>query len=115
MPSIKRNLISVSQFCLTNNVFIEFLPCSFFVKDLRIGTTLLTSNSKDGVYEWPTIHEKSKPLLTFAFIKASASDRHHHLDHPSAKVLSHLMSSQLIPLSSTSIRIILEVNLIIVF
>ena len=37
VPSMKRNLISVSQFCLTNNVSIEFLPHSFLVKDLRTG------------------------------------------------------------------------------
>ncbi|RVW71956.1 hypothetical protein CK203_052530 [Vitis vinifera] len=52
-----------------------------------MGATLLTDNSKDGVYEWLTVHEKSKPLLAFASIKASTSDWHHRPDHPFAKVL----------------------------
>ncbi|CBI21397.3 unnamed protein product, partial [Vitis vinifera] len=104
VPSMKHNLIYVSQFFLTNNVSIEFFPRSFLMKDLRTGATLLIDNSKDGVYKWLTIHEKSKPLLIFASIKASTSNWHHHLGHPSTKVLSHLMSSQLIHLSFTSIR-----------
>ena len=90
---MRRNLISVSHFCLTNNISIEFLPRSFLMKDLRMGATLLTDNSKDGVYEWLTVHEKSKPLLAFASIKASTSDWHHRPDHPFAKVLSPLVSS----------------------
>lgn len=32
--TMKKNLISISQFCLTNNVFIEFLPTCFYVNDL---------------------------------------------------------------------------------
>ena len=104
MFSMKHTLISISQFCLTNNVSIELLPRYFLVKDLRMGATLLTGSSKDGVYEWSTVHEKSKQLLVFASIKASASNWHHRLNHPSTKVLSHLVSSQLIHLSSTSIR-----------
>ena len=34
VSSMKRNLIYVSQFCLTNNVSIEFFPRSFLMKDL---------------------------------------------------------------------------------
>ena len=51
VPSMKKNLISISQFCISNNVSIEFLPFCFHVKDLRTGATLLTGNTKDGVYE----------------------------------------------------------------
>jgi hypothetical protein len=34
VPTMKRNLISVYQFCNSNNVSVEFLPSLFFVKDL---------------------------------------------------------------------------------
>lgn len=61
----------------------------------------MTGNTKDGVYEWPTFHEKSQPLLAFASVKTSASDWHRRLGHPSAKVLTQLVSSQLISLSSS--------------
>ena len=36
VPTIKINLISISQFCYSNNTSIEFLPSLFFVKDLRM-------------------------------------------------------------------------------
>ena len=39
-PLMKRNLISISQFCKSNNVFVEFPPSSFFVKDLQTGAIL---------------------------------------------------------------------------
>lgn len=51
VSNMKKNLISVSQFCTTNNASVEFLPSSFHVKDLRIGTILLKGVTKDGVYE----------------------------------------------------------------
>ncbi|RVW91741.1 Retrovirus-related Pol polyprotein from transposon RE1 [Vitis vinifera] len=35
VPTMKRNLISISQFCKSNNTSIEFLPSSFHVKDLH--------------------------------------------------------------------------------
>ncbi|KAI4353978.1 hypothetical protein L6164_002891 [Bauhinia variegata] len=37
VPAMKKNLISISQFCTSNNVFIEFLPTAFLVKDIHTG------------------------------------------------------------------------------
>ena len=48
---MKKNLISIKQFFVTNNVYIEFLPYSFIVKELRTGVALLKGHTKDGVYE----------------------------------------------------------------
>ena len=38
---MQKNLISISKFCHQNNTSIKFSPCSFFVKDPTIRTTLL--------------------------------------------------------------------------
>lgn len=38
---MKRNLLSVSKFCQTNNTSIEFLPTCFLRKDLPTGKVLL--------------------------------------------------------------------------
>ncbi|RVW33268.1 Retrovirus-related Pol polyprotein from transposon RE2 [Vitis vinifera] len=65
VPSMKKNLISISKLCISNNVSIEFLPSSFLIKDLRIGATLLKGKTKDGVYEWSV----SSPLLAFPVSK----------------------------------------------
>ena len=40
IPHMKRNLISISQFCKTTKISVEFLPSSFRVKDLQMGTIL---------------------------------------------------------------------------
>lgn len=40
VPSMSRNLISISQFCLNNNTSIKFLPNFFHVKDLKTGVSL---------------------------------------------------------------------------
>ena len=37
VPTMKQNLISVSKFCLSNQVAIEFSPFSFIVNDLHTG------------------------------------------------------------------------------
>lgn len=44
-----QNLISISQFCYTNNASIEFQSSCFRVKDLQMGEVLLEGKPKDGV------------------------------------------------------------------
>lgn len=97
VPSMKKNLISISQFCTSNNVSIEFLPSSLLVKELRTGATLLREQTKDGVYEWPV----SSPLLAFSSIKTSSSKWHHRLGHPTFPILKHIVSSNQLGLSSS--------------
>lgn len=88
VPNMKKNLISISQFCDSNNVSIEFLPSCFHVKDLCTGEKLMTGPTNDGVYEWP----KSPPLLAFSTIKTSSSDWHSRLGHPVVPILKHIES-----------------------
>ena len=75
VPNMKQNLISVSKFCVTNNVAVEFLPFSFIVKDLRTGARLMQGRTRNGVYEWPSHAQPDKPpILAFSSIKASLPD-----------------------------------------
>lgn len=39
VPTMQRNIISISQFCIKNDILIEFLPDSFHVKDQLTGGT----------------------------------------------------------------------------
>ena len=41
VPQMKRNLLSVSKLCKSNNTSIEFLPHCFYVKELWTGAVLL--------------------------------------------------------------------------
>ena len=67
VPSMKKNLISIYQFCNHNHVCIEFLPSTFHVKDLRIGAILLKGQPKNVVYKWLTPSLSfSAPLVAFS-------------------------------------------------
>ena len=67
--TMKKNLISISQFCITNNASVEFLLSSFFVKDLRLGVILFHGSTKNGVYEWTT---PKNPILAFSIAKTTS-------------------------------------------
>lgn len=41
VPSMHKNLISISQFCKSNDESIEFFTCSSFVEDLHTGAILV--------------------------------------------------------------------------
>jgi hypothetical protein len=79
VPDIKTNLISIYQFCVTNNVSVEFLPTCFQVKDLHTGATLVQGITKDDVYEWSAIKPSSSPIIAFSSTKTTSSNWHHHV------------------------------------
>lgn len=65
-PSIKRNFISVSQFCCDNQTSIEFFPFHYLVKDLTTGAPLVRGQSKSGLYEWPPGSTSTHPQCNLA-------------------------------------------------
>ena len=84
-----KNIISISQLCRENNVYVEFLPTSFSVKDQVTNSTLLTGPARDGVYHWPVC-----PVAPLALATTNNHvDWHHRLGHPSLSILNKLMSS----------------------
>ena len=50
VPTITKPLLSVQKFCLDNNVYFEFHPRVFYVKDFNTHEVLLSGQSKDGLY-----------------------------------------------------------------
>jgi hypothetical protein len=42
VPTITKRLLSVQKFCLDNNVYFEFHPFLFYVKDLNTNEILLS-------------------------------------------------------------------------
>ena len=69
VPSIKKNLLSVSKFCKTNKTSIEFFPSCFLVKDLRTGVPLVRGRNKHDVYEWPSSLPPSLSFHALAGVK----------------------------------------------
>ncbi|KAK1692242.1 hypothetical protein QYE76_008939 [Lolium multiflorum] len=50
VPSVTRNLLSVKRLTIDNDVFVEFHPFHFFVKDRVTRDVLLRGRSRDGLY-----------------------------------------------------------------
>jgi len=64
VPSITKNLLSVSQFTRDHNVVAKFNADSCLIKDKSSGHVLLRGQLKDGLYQW---------ILAFAHAASSSS------------------------------------------
>ncbi|RVW14812.1 Retrovirus-related Pol polyprotein from transposon RE1 [Vitis vinifera] len=91
VPTMKRNLISISQFCKSNNTSIEFLPSSFHVKDLHTGAILLQGRTKDALSSFLTIngvsHLTSPPHTPEH--NGYSERRHRHIVETGLSLLTH--------------------------
>ena len=72
VPLLKKNLISVSQFCKQNHASIEFFPNYFLVKDLNTGASLARGRSRNNLYEWPS----SRSRISYSQSPPTASVAH---------------------------------------
>ena len=61
VPSITKNLISVSQFSKDNKVFFEFHPFSCFVKDQATKSILIQGTLHHGLYRFNLTRQLRKP------------------------------------------------------
>ncbi|CAA7051267.1 unnamed protein product [Microthlaspi erraticum] len=101
VPQITKNLISVYRLCNANKVSVEFFPAHFQVKDLNSGVPLLQGRTKDELYEWPIPKPVATALFATPTIKASLSDWHSRLGHPSHSILKTIISSFSLPFSES--------------
>ena len=89
IPHITKPLLSVQNFCLESNVFFEFHPFVFYVKDLISKGMLFFCRSRDGFY---IMSESSATSLPKAFLSAylspSADIWYRRLGHPSSFIFS---------------------------
>jgi len=98
VPDIKRNLLSIYQFCVDNNVSVEFLPWCFLVKDLLTGEIRAKGKTKNGVYEWSCVVTPH----AFSSLKTAPINWHLRLGHPAVSVLKTILSKHNLNSSSVS-------------
>jgi hypothetical protein len=92
VPEIKKKLISIHHFTKKNNIYLEFHPSYFLVKDWITGATLLKGACEDGVYPLPkTITMASKPVIAYVYECTTTDGWHKRLGHPSSKIAQHLI------------------------
>jgi hypothetical protein len=85
VPSMKQQVISVSQLTQQTNSAILFLPNSFYVKDLKTGQTTYKGSCVDGLYRWPTPAPSVHTVR-----KDSPTSWHHRLGHPSSSIFKFI-------------------------
>ena len=84
--SAQKNLVSVQKFTTDNDVFLEFHPTFFCVKDLHTKNLLLQGRCQDGLYPLP-----SSTAQTYHVVKPSISRWHHRLGHPSSIIVDRVI------------------------
>ena len=74
VPSITKNLLSVSIFAKNNNIFFEFHSDACFVKDQDSQAILLTGKVKDGLYSFDSSNLcLAHPQATFNIFQSSST------------------------------------------
>ncbi|KAJ0962959.1 hypothetical protein J5N97_028081 [Dioscorea zingiberensis] len=98
VPHITKNLLSVHKFAKDNNVFFEFHPDYFLVKDQASKKSLLHGRCEGGLYPITPAHIAQ---LKTALIseKPSQDQWHRRLGHPSHSVVQTVLHSHKLPFS----------------
>jgi len=103
VPSVNKNLISVSQFARDNGVFFEFFADHCFVKNQVTRETLLQGKIHDGLYVFPHLQRSMPPSVHMHPTVHTASTStllnnydiwHQRLGHASSRVVHHIMRLQ---------------------
>jgi hypothetical protein len=91
LPS--RKIYSVSKFTTDNNVYFEFHPSFFCVKDPITGTTLLKGQHNQGLYFLSHPHPLPSSFLSASLsIQTSLDGWHSRLGHPSLRIVRQVVS-----------------------
>lgn len=101
MPETKENLVSVSQFCLVNNVSIEFFFYCFLIKDLFTGEIKERDQIERDLYLLTShLQSSASSARSFHSVHASGSFWYQRLGHSTYKVFRHVLSRFDLPVSA---------------
>lgn len=87
VPNLCQKLIYVAKLCHMNQVFVEFFPLYFVVKDLCIGALLMWGEKQNDVYYATQL---SPPQINTT-IKLISLDLHYVFRHRSTRVFKSLV------------------------
>jgi histone deacetylase 1/2 len=104
VPSITRNLLSVKKFAHDNNVFFEFHPWYFLVKDRASRAVLLRGGCRGGLYNL----DVSSIKQVFSSVKVSREQWHSRLGHPATQIVQHVLHRHELPSVSVNKAVICD-------
>lgn len=93
VPQATKNLVSVHRLTADNNVFLEFHPNFFLIKDRDTKSTLLKGRCHKGLYPLPSVTSKQ----AFGVTNPSFERWHSRLGHPAAPIVQRVISSFNLP------------------
>ena len=94
VPDAKKNLVSVHRLTSDNNVFLEFHPNFFLVKDRDTKSTLLKGPCHKGLYPIPS---SSASKQVFGVNKLSIDRWHSRLGHPAIPIVEKVLKNSELP------------------
>jgi hypothetical protein len=106
VPAITKPLLYIQKFCVDNNVYFEFHPRVFYVKDLNTNEVLLSGQSKDGLYSLTKSSVTSVPQAYWSPCTSASADLwHRRLGHPISRIYQLLVSKNKIICNKKNILI----------
>jgi hypothetical protein len=93
VPKAHKILVSIHHFTKDNNVYLQYHPHHFFVKDQATKRTLLESKCEGSLYPLPSVSQGPDRRIGQALAAATPSSLHWHdrLGHPSLAVVQRVM------------------------
>jgi hypothetical protein len=90
VPNITKNLLSVHKFSQDNDIFFEYHPWHFFIKDRQWRKSLQDGRCESGLYP---IKSTNFPVLKHALAARSTTYSHWHarLGHPAPQVVQSIL------------------------
>jgi len=102
VPQAHKSLCSVNRLTRDNNIFLEFHPDHFFIKEQVTKKTLHKGRCEGGLYPLRSSSSTSTNKQVFGVVKPSTSLWHHRLGHASSRVVQQILSRHKLPFVSDS-------------
>jgi transposase InsO family protein len=102
VPKAHKNLCSVNRLARDNNVFLEFHPHHFSIKEQVTKKILHTGRCEGGLYPLKPSPTSSQNKQVLSAVKPSAALWHHRLGHASSRVVQQVLSRHALPVSHES-------------
>jgi hypothetical protein len=100
VPQANKNIVSVNRFTCDNNVFLEFHPDRFLIKDQETKNTILQGRCERGLYPIKSSHK-----AVLGAVKPPTSLWHHRLGHASLPVVHRVISRHQLPFVQESNKV----------
>jgi hypothetical protein len=91
VPHTHKQLVSIHQFNIDNNTFIELHPMFFLIMDRHTKRVLLCGPCRGGLYPIPLLPQPAQRILLSA-IKSLLHRWHYRLGHPSHEVVRRVLT-----------------------